>query len=57
VSSKLSEHPRFHPQEVSYVQFCGIFFMYQYKQSGRWQDGPVGSYYTGTEISLMKQAC
>jgi hypothetical protein len=31
--------------------------MHQFKLPGRWQDGPVGSYYTGIEISLMQQAC
>jgi len=37
LSSTYFEHPNVHPQEDFYMQFYGISFMHQYKQSGRWQ--------------------
>ena len=38
MSKTCFEHPSVHPQEDWYIQFYGIFFMYQYKQYGRCQD-------------------
>jgi hypothetical protein len=36
VSSTYFEYPSFLPREVLYIQFYGIEFVDQYKQSGRW---------------------
>jgi len=38
LSSTCFEQPSVHLQEDLYMQFHGIFFMHQYKHSGRWQD-------------------
>jgi len=37
LSSTHFEQSSVHPQEDVYMQFYGISFMHQYKQSGRWK--------------------
>jgi len=41
MSLKYFEHPSVHPQEDLYMKFYGSSFMHPYKQSGRWQSGPL----------------